>query len=157
MEARKFHIAMASPELLEQVAQHARQADVDELWASAKMTPIEALTSGHKWSTTFVLLVEDTAVCAFGVVPISALSGIGAPWMVGTTLLDSCAVPFIRHCRTDLKAFFAQWSRLYNVVDARNMKAIRWLKWLGFEVLPATPYGPFGLPFHPFIMEVHHV
>lgn len=157
MEAREFYITMATPALLEDVAQHARQADIDELWASALLTPHEALLSGHKWSTTFVLMLHEQPVCAFGVVPISALSGLGAPWMVGTTRLDACASGFIRHCKSDLSAFFGQWHKLYNVVDARNTKAIRWLKWLGFEVQPVKSYGPFGLPFHPFVMEVHHV
>ena len=41
---------------------------------------------------------------------------------------------------------------MFNYVDARHTDAIRWLKWLGFTLHPATPYGPFDLPFHKFTM-----
>ena len=39
---------------------------------------------------------------------------------------------------------------LTNYADARNTTAIRWLRWLGFNILPAIPFGLDGLPFHPF-------
>jgi hypothetical protein len=42
---------------------------------------------------------------------------------------------------------------LENVVDARNTKSIRWLRRMGFEVLPAAPLGVEGRPFHLFVME----
>lgn len=157
MAGREFRVVDATPSLLAAIAENVRAADVDELWASVKLTPYEAMVNGSKWSTAFVLLVDGSPVCAFGVVPYSVLTKFGAPWMVGTNDLDRCAVDFIRHCKTDLVGFFGEWDRLLNVVDARNAKAVRWLKWLGFTVFPAMPYGPFALPFHPFTMEVNHV
>ena len=151
--ARKFQVVTGTPELLRVVADNVRMADVEELWASDKITPSDALQNASKWSTTFVALADDVPICAFGVVPYSILGSFGAPWMVGTNALDGCAKDFIRHCKTDLKGFFGEWERLYNVVDARNTKAIRWLAWLGFQIQPAVPYGPFKMMFHPFTME----
>lgn len=157
MAVRELQVVMANPELLAKVAEMARRADVDELWATAMMTPAEALAVGLKLSTTFVALADGAPLCAFGITPVSILSGSGCPWMVSTYALDNCAADFIRHCKHDLQSFFGEWQLLYNLVDARNVRAIRWLKWLGFKVLPPIPYGPFKLPFHPFVMEVHHV
>lgn len=157
MAASKFQVVMATPELARAVARDARQADIDELWASARVTPLEAVNKGLEWSTAFVALADGEPLCAFGIVPFSALSASGAPWMVGTNKLEFHAVRFIKHCRLDLAKFFGEWSRLFNVVDARNVTAIRWLKWLGFTVSEPIPYGPFGLPFCPFFMEPNRV
>ena len=38
-------------------------------------------------------------------------------------------------------------------VDARNARAIRWLRWLGFRIHPAEAHGIQGLPFHRFEMR----
>lgn len=157
MEERDLRVVMATPELLNEVAANARQEDIDELWASNTVTPEEAMSMGSKYGTTFVLMCEDKALCAFGIVPFSVLSAVGAPWMVGTKDLEQHARPFIRKCRRELGVYFSEWSRLFNFVDARNVKSIRWLRWLGFKILPPMPYGPFKMPFHPFIMEDSHV
>lgn len=157
MEGPRFQVVDATPELLSLVGQSARQADIDEIWAAVRMTPEEAMQRGSQWSDVFVALVDGVPLCAFGVVSYSTLTRFGAPWMVGTTALDAHAKGFIRHCKHDLSAFFGEWDKLFNLVDARNTKAIRWLKWLGFTVLPPMPYGASGLPFHPFLMEIHHV
>lgn len=51
----------------------------------------------------------------------------------------------------------APFALLTNYVDARNAVSIRWLRWLGFEIEPAAPFGIHGLPFHRFSMRVNHV
>jgi len=43
-----------------------------------------------------------------------------------------------------------KFSLLYNYVDARNVKSIKWLRWLGFQLDEPAPYGVRGLPFHRF-------
>jgi hypothetical protein len=42
--------------------------------------------------------------------------------------------------------------RLTNLVDVRNEKYIRWLKRIGFNILPPIAMGRDGLMFHPFEM-----
>jgi hypothetical protein len=37
-----------------------------------------------------------------------------------------------------------------NHVYAKNRMSIRWLKWLGFELGVAEPFGPSAALFHPF-------
>ena len=49
--------------------------------------------------------------------------------------------------------FKSAYPKLRNHVDARNSSAITWIKWLGFTVEKAVPYGPDGVLFHPFHWE----
>jgi hypothetical protein len=42
---------------------------------------------------------------------------------------------------------------LENFIDARYEAAVRWAKWLGFDVGAPVPYGPAGMPFHPARLE----
>ena len=89
-----------------------------------------------------------------GVGPLSLLGGEGCPWLLGSDLVARHALAFARRNR----AMVASWLRTYpvlrNHVDARNFQAIRWLRWLGFEVKPAMPYGVRRLPFDPFERSV---
>lgn len=39
---------------------------------------------------------------------------------------------------------------LENHVDARNIKAIVWLRWLGFDIMSTELHGPFGAKFYFF-------
>lgn len=145
-----------TPELLATVAATVRAPDRAELWAQARHTPEQTLALGVQRSVfTLVALFDDAPACAFGVVPGSALAGVGAPWMVGTALLDRHARQFVRHCRPVVAEMNQMFPRLRNAVDARNTRAIRWLAWLGFEIKPAVPMGPDRIPFHPFERLAH--
>lgn len=152
----RIELAEATDELLAQVAAETRQADRDELWAQARQTPEQALAAGARNGLfTLVALFDGAPVCVFGVVPVSALSGVGAPWMVATDRLDRHARQFVRHCRPVVAEMSAIFPVLRNLVDARNTRAVRWLRWLGFTLFPAVPFGPDRLPFHPFEIRAH--
>ena len=62
--------------------------------------------------------------------------------------LQCLVEPFVRECRPYTQILNAQYDRIYNYVDARNKKAIRWLKFVGFTI-DKTPYpvGPDNTPF----------
>ena len=148
-----YEVRPATDALLAEIASSPRQADVDELWSAARLTPMEAMRVGQRFSSAYIGLVDGEPVCAFGVTPISALSGLGAPWMVGSTALDAHFRGFLRGCGPVVKAMLERWPRLANYVDVRNQRAVKWLQWLGFSILPPVPYGHDGLLFHPFIKE----
>lgn len=101
----------------------------------------------------WVLEVNGGVAAIFGVAPVSALGGQGLPWMLGTPLIDRFPGAFIRRCRPYIARMLAVCPSLVNVVDARNVRSIAWLKRMGFTVLPAQPMGAEGLPFHPFFMN----
>ena len=125
------------------------KADRREIWASSRATPFEALRCGME-GEAFSGLVDGRPVCMFGVVPASILGDTATVWMLGSNDLPKYAKPFLRRNRPWLRGVSSRYSVLFNFVDARNENAIKWLKWLGFTLAPAIPYGQDKLPFHPF-------
>lgn len=96
---------------------------------------------------------DGEIVCLFGVAVLSVVGGLGAPWMLGTDRLDRLPRAVMRQARGNLSRMLALFPHLVNFVDARNLRSIRLLRWLGFEIHPAQPYGVQGLPFHRFEMR----
>lgn len=139
---------------VEHVAEHMRRADRDEIEATGVPDPIDALTRSIKGSTLcWTGCADGEPGCIFGVVPISMICGIGSPWLLGTDLIPKNAGAFMRHSTPYIHAMLREFPQLYNFVDVRNRKAIAWLRRSGFTMHEAVPYGPFGLPFHPFEMR----
>ncbi len=102
---------------------------------------------------TWTGAVGDGAAFVFGLAPVSALGDQALPWLIGTPLIDKHRRAFTRLSRPYIARMLAAYPKLVNVVDARNVKSIAWLKRMGFTILPAEPMGAAGLPFHPFFLE----
>lgn len=139
---------------IEHLAARMRQADRDEIAACGRPDPVVALRrcvalSDLLWTAT----TNDEVACMFGVGPLSLLGGVGTPWMLGTDLITQHPGAFIRHSRPYIAVMLAAYPHLHNYVDARNTRAIRWLKRAGFTVASPVPYGPNKMPFHPFEMK----
>ena len=133
-----------------------RKADVDEIWASNRLRPSEALMYSVMVSRNPMTgLVDGEVVCIFGVTHTGAVLGgpAYAPWMLGSDTLAKHALPFLRLSREYALSLKRDYDLLRNHVDARNAMAIRWLRWLGFDILDPVPFGPDQLPFHPFEMR----
>lgn len=96
---------------------------------------------------------DGRLVAVFGVTPISLVNGIGAPWMLGTDRLDRLPRAVMSRARGYIARMLAICPHLINHVDARNTRSLRLLRWLGFEIFPAEPFGVAGLPFHRFEMR----
>ena len=147
----------ALPEDVAIIAASLRAADAVELWASNRTTGTECMAFGMRYSDrAWTGTVDGVPVAMFGAVPSSMLGRIGVPWMVGTTALDRLRAQkaLLRESKPALSGMISRYDTLANVVDARNGAAIRWLRWIGFDVLPdPMPYGPDRLPFHPFILR----
>ena len=154
----KYFVSRGRTADLARVAQFARMQDRDELWASSHRTPTSVLSLAERISPeVYVGWRNNTPICAFGVTPINTLSGHGSPWMVGTIYLDKCGWGFLKASRVVVQSMFNRWEVLENYVDDRNKKAIAWLRWLGFEIMPAEPHGLDGLPFHRFVRRRSNV
>jgi hypothetical protein len=154
----EYAVIPARLEHVEPMLSIIRQADIDELWAANRVSPAYALRRGIACSTlSWTGTVDDRPVCIFGVAPASLLGSVGVPWMIGTQEIDSHAKAFLRRNKAYVERMSELYNYLVNFVDARNTRAIGWLKWLGFTILEAQPHGPDGLPFHRFEMRAHHV
>lgn len=136
------------------IAADVRAPDAAEIWASTMQVPELALRSGLRFSDQAMTgLIDGEPVCMWGVVTESMIGRIGVPWMLGTSKLDKLARVFLRHCREPLLEMMQGYGKLINYVDARNLRTIKWLRFMGFHVEPETqPYGVSGLPFHRFTM-----
>ena len=136
------------------IAAAIRPADRFEVWAASLSTPEEALLASLAFSTlAWTGLADGAPFCMFGVCAASRLCRHGIPWLLGGTQIEANAVGFLRRSKSCLREVRQEYGILSNFVDARNLAAIRWLKWLGFTILPVQPHGPFNLPFHPFEMR----
>jgi len=137
---------------LRYLAANLREADVQELRAvhgpdlDLEHCLRQSVLASEECFVACTAYGEPMAV--FGVAPISLLGGEGCPWMLGTESLHH----YGREIVTLSRAKMAEWGRryglLFNYVDARNTRALRWLKRSGFGVFAPAPYGVEGRPFH---------
>ena len=132
-----------------------REHDKQEVNAATKMGIRNAVDSSVKMATYAKTgLVDGQLVCMWGVCPISLISSRGSPWMLGTDLIKKKQKIFLRRSKPWLEDIKKDYRHLENYVDARNTLSIKWLKWLGFKMEEAMPYGVNGEPFHKFTMEI---
>jgi hypothetical protein len=133
-----------------ELAKNMRQGDVDEIWASHHLQPVEALSMSYVESKTcLTCCVDDIPVAMFGCTP-SPTSDEGLIWMLATDGLYKIALEFVRYSRHFVDILLNDYPRLSNYVDGRNKKSIMWLKRIGAEIKDAEPHGIDGLPFHYF-------
>ena len=130
-----------------------RLGDLEEIAAASGRAPVDALTAGVRAGGARVIVVEGELVGMFGCAPGSLATGLGVPWLLGTDALSTRPGLLLRPARAVVAGWLREYPRLANFVDARHAVAIRWLRWLGFTVDPAAPWGVAGLPFHRFWME----
>ncbi len=150
-----YSIEKAVPADAARLAFNMRACDRDEVWASHMRTPVEAVTMGIFFSLeTRVAKYKGEPFLIFGVTPATSLSDRGIIWMLGTTLLADHRTWFLRESRREVSRISRGFRTVENWVDARSRANIRWLRWVGFQIGEAKPYGVFGMPFHHFEMEV---
>lgn len=139
----------------ERLAPRLRKADINEVAAASLLTPLEALEQGVKHSlVSWTCTIDDEIVCMLGVTPVSILNGIGCPWLLGSDLIDKHAGAFIKTSAAYIPRMLEAFPHLFNLVDARNKKSIRWLKRAGFLVHEPIPHGPHNMLFHPFEIKI---
>lgn len=141
---------------LDHIAANLRDGDRDEMIATnpfPTIGPPDALLL----LTTSVMLSEQAWIITADDVPVTVFgcADQGVIWMMGTPGMWEP-----RPARAILKAtagyvehLHKRWPRLWNWVDARNVRSARWLKWSGFEIEDVDPRH--GREERPFIQFVH--
>lgn len=147
-------IRATEPGDAELLAAAMRASDIAEVRACGH-EPLEAARRSVAQSLLcWSAFADGELCCIIGCAPISLVSGIGSPWMLGTPALDAQSRVLVRltprYIATMLKAF----PHLVNHVHARNTTSVRWLKRLGFTLSEAAPFGALGEAFHRFEMKV---
>jgi hypothetical protein len=132
------------------IARHMRPEDVQEIDAASGCSPESALLAGLQFSDVCLTVHSDEPIAMMGV-GASPNPSVGAIWMLSTPALERHATEFLRaNKRTAvLDNFHRLYPVLWNHVDERNTKHIRWLKWLGFTFIMRHPFH--GLQRRPFL------
>lgn len=141
------------------LAEHMSPADRREVWAADHLTPAQAVRQSMAMSRrVWAGLIDGELACMFGVTDHgTALTTVGVPWMMATKVIRRNPSLFLRRCRPVVEEMKQGYDMLWNMADSRNKQTLKWLRWLGFEILAPVPYGPDGVPFHQFIMRVSDV
>lgn len=149
----------ASPDIVPATIEHARaldirQPDIDEMQALGFPDANVALVNCVRSSTyAWTGFINGEMAAIFGVSPASIMGGVGYPWLLGSGVIVRHPISFLRPCQPYINRMAGCYDVLHNYVDDRNRHAIKWLRWLGFEVGEPMAYGPLGMPFRHFEMR----
>lgn len=111
-----------------------REIEALELSATGR-SPKDGLRISLRVSVmAWTVTVDGRAEGAFGVAPVSLLSGIGRPWFLGTEDLKFQRRAWLAQGRRHLAAMETAFPLLENIVHRDNILSIRWLERLGFAV-----------------------
>lgn len=97
-------------------------------------------------------LVDDQPALICGVA-ITRLLGTAIPWALSSNLVEQHPYIMLKGSKYIVGEWRKEYPFMKNYVDARYTKSINWLKWLGFDIQEAIPFGPKLLPFHPIEMR----
>ncbi len=153
-----FQVRPAILEDCNQLGPRLRVADKLELKLSCGMGPCSALSLSYTNSQKVysVIAEEGEPIAIFGVV--GEHPSIGVPWMLGSEGIYKHAAQFMAESKQWLKEIEEDYELLVNYVHADNKKAIRWLKWMGFQMIRLVPdYGKGKAPFYEFVKVRQHV
>jgi len=149
MAAASVVIERATERDAEELASQIRMDDALELAADTGAEPLAVLLAalgGNTWA----LRIGGEVAAIFGVTVASSLGGTASAWMITSRAVERHPVTFWKLCRSELPKLLERFGSLWNFIDARHTRALRWARRLGFQISEPQPYGALGLPFHRF-------
>lgn len=149
-----IHIRNSKLEDILALRQTMRREDREEVWAAHRETPEKALVVCYANATfAHTLLRNDTPIAMFGLIqdPDDELKAL--IYFLGSDEIEKAKKSFMVACRVFVKGMLEIYPTLYNYVDARYLKSVRWLKHLGAEISPPMPKGLDGVMFHELIFR----
>ena len=142
-----------------QLAPKVRIADREEIRASNGSSPLEALvipfTYKEARSYTIIGTAKEGVIGMFGVAPTKDPE-YGIAWLLSSETLFKHTKQFIKECPYWVSQMSEGYTYIYNWVDRRNWKSLKWLQFLGFEAKEEIKqYGVGKLPFLLMIKETN--
>ena len=148
----KYEVVPATHEHIAPLAARMRQSDVDELWAAAAILPADAIRMSMDHAEMCnTWLIDGTPAAIGGISRQDEHAGI--IWFLCTDMVDTHQRAFLVQSRFHFVKKRQGYDLLFNYVDARNERAIRWLLWLRFSFEGPYPHGVFRKPFYRFFWE----
>lgn len=141
-----IRVVPATSEHAIRMAPQIRAADAAEAVALGGVAPLVSLLAGVAGSAyAWTMLAHGEPMAIGGLAPEHLLSDVARVWLLGTSAIDLHKRAFMVETRWQLAAALRRYRMVWNDVDARYAKAIRWLRWLGFTIGP-TIYGGYEIP-----------
>ena len=115
------------------IAGQMRASDVEEIKAGWGQEPREAILTALRDSPRYArtLFYGLEPLMIFGLSHLSILGSSAQVWCFGTTAIDRHPLVFARATRKILPELYAHAPVLTNRVDASDVRALRWLTFLG--------------------------
>ena len=130
-----------------------RDEDQIEIVAAGGVSIEEVIGSmGHLIDQSYVWEVNGEVICLFGITPDETNEDVGIAWLLSTKGFNRYAFEFAGRCKDVFNPLAREFKYIYNYIHEENKLSIKWLKWLGFDILPAEPIGNKGANFHKFEM-----
>lgn len=122
--------------------------DVREVWASSGLSPQEAMERMMYGPTLMTgAYVRGRLEMIFGVNDNGYQKGMAAVWMVSSDVVYQYGKSLLKLGRKWLDMQQKRYGLLFNFVDARATRTLKWLERMGFKFQDVPSYGVHGLPF----------
>lgn len=119
-----------------------RPVDEVEVFLMAGKPPVEALDESVSESTeSYVGYIDGNPEAVFGVGPFPGMPDVGMPWMVGTEVLAKEYRQWLPIATQLVDRLNDRYPILTNFCLKSNTKAIRWLKFMGFQFIDEEVSG----------------
>jgi hypothetical protein len=136
-----------------ELAPRIRKGDLEEIKASSNTSALKALVAPFSQATSKTFSIVETesekVIGMFGVAE-CAEPDYGVAWMLSSEDLFKHNKIFIKECPKWIYEMGKGYKYLYNFVDKRNWKSLKWLQYLGFE--PTTEMKEYGYGKMPFLL-----
>lgn len=150
-----IELTFAKPVHLNRIANNIREIDAREIKAVTGQTAKEGLRASLRHADfALTAMLDDKPIAMMGVRTVSAIDQTGVPWFLGTDEVSDCVRDFVKYGPRVLKAMHTHCKYLENYVARENYKALRLLRFLGFEI-DEQPYIMGGIEFKRFWRHVH--
>ena len=140
------------------LAPKVRVADREEIRASNGISPLEALVTpfsiDKSKNYTIVGTFNEGVIGMFGACPTKD-TAYGVAWLISSEDLFKHTKQFMKECPYWISQMGNGYEYLYNWIDRRNWKSMKWLQFLGFE--PKDEMKQYGVGKLPFLLMVKEV
>jgi len=130
-----------------------RKGDREEIMASEGISPLRALVTPFTYDNAKIYSIigtkDEGVIGMFGSNP-TQLPEYGVAWLLSSEKLFKHTKQFIKECPYWVSQMSEGYEYLYNFVDKRNWKSLKWLQFLGFE--PKEELQQYGVGKMPFLL-----
>ena len=133
------------------IAENMRQSDIDEVWASDRLIPTEALERSYEDSVLCLTIeYQGRPIGMFGIVPFTLEGRKACVWLLGTNDLSKVNRKLVRRSKEFIDIMLSYYPYLTNFVSCSNDDSVRWLKFCGAKFYTPAPHGVDGRLFQRF-------